>query len=46
MKVEHDIIERGIEVLDKIESAPTTSRDGYQDVPVDVIVIESARIIS
>ncbi len=36
----------GIEVLDKIESAPTTSRDGYQDVPVDVIVIESARIIS
>ena len=36
----------GIEVLDKIESAPTTGRDGYQDVPVDVIVIESARIIS
>ena len=36
----------GIEVLDKIEGAPTTSRDGYQDVPVDVIVIESARIIS
>ena len=36
----------GIEVLDKIESAPTTSRDGYRDVPVDVIVIESARIIS
>ena len=36
----------GLEVLDKIEAAPTTSRDGHQDVPVDAIVIESARIIS
>jgi peptidyl-prolyl cis-trans isomerase B (cyclophilin B) len=36
----------GMEVVDEIEGAPTTSRDGYQDVPVDAVVIESARIIS
>ncbi|GMR22563.1 MAG: hypothetical protein BMS9Abin37_0921 [Acidobacteriota bacterium] len=36
----------GIEIVDRIEGTPTTSRDGYQDVPVDAVVVESARVIS
>lgn len=35
----------GIEVMEQIERVPTTSREGYQDVPVDAVVIETARII-
>ena len=37
---------KGIEVVDRIEGVQTTSRDGYQDVPVDAVVLETARIIS
>ena len=36
----------GIDVMEQIERVPTTSRDGYQDVPVDAVIIETARIIS
>ena len=35
----------GIEIVDEIEGVRTTSREGYQDVPVDAVVIESARVI-
>ena len=35
----------GMEIVDKIREASTTSRMGYQDVPVDDIVIESAEVI-
>ena len=31
----------GTEVLDKIRTLPTTSRNGHQDVPVDTVIIES-----
>ena len=33
----------GMDVVDKIVKSPTTARDGHQDVPVEEIVIESAR---
>jgi hypothetical protein len=33
-------------VVDEIEGVQTTNRDGYQDVPVDAVIIESARVIS
>jgi hypothetical protein len=32
-------------VVEQIEETDTTSRKGYQDVPVDVIIIEKAEII-
>ena len=35
----------GIETVEKIEETSTTSRDGYQDVPAEAIVITQAEII-
>jgi len=35
----------GLGVVEKIEEAPTTTRDGYEDVPVENIVIEKVEII-
>ena len=35
----------GMDVVDKIREAATTSRAGHQDVPVDDIVIESAEVV-
>ena len=35
----------GIEIVEAIEGTPTTSRGGYQDVPIDPVVIVNARII-
>jgi len=35
----------GLDVVEQIEETDTTSRKGYQDVPVDVIIIEKAEII-
>ena len=35
-----------VEIVDQIEGVPTATRDGYQNVPVDAVVIETARIIS
>ena len=35
----------GLGVVEQIEETDTTSRKGYQDVPVDVIIIEKAEII-
>ncbi len=35
----------GIEIVEKIEGTPTADRGGYQDVPVDPVVIESARVV-
>lgn len=36
----------GIEVVEQIEEAPTTTRDGHEGVPVENIVIEKAEIIT
>lgn len=36
----------GMDVIDQIEGVQTTSRDGYQDVPVEPVVIESVRVVS
>jgi len=36
----------GLEIVEQIEEAPTTTRDGYENVPVAIIVIEKAEIIS
>ena len=35
----------GMEVVEKIKAIPTTSRRGHQDVPVEDVVIEKARIV-
>jgi peptidyl-prolyl cis-trans isomerase B (cyclophilin B) len=35
----------GLEVVEQIEESPTTSRDGYEDVPVENIVIEKVEFI-
>ena len=35
----------GMDVVDKIREATTTTRMGHQDVPVDDIVIESAEVV-
>jgi len=35
----------GLDVVEQIEEVDTTSRKGYQDVPVDVIMIEKAEIV-
>lgn len=35
----------GLDVVEQIEETDTTTRNGYQDVPVDVIIIEKAEII-
>lgn len=34
---------QGMDVVDKIVKVPTTGREGHQDVPVEEVVIESAR---
>jgi peptidyl-prolyl cis-trans isomerase B (cyclophilin B) len=36
----------GMEVVDRIVKAPTTRHGGHQDVPVEDIIIESAREIA
>ncbi len=38
-------ITEGLDVVDAIEAVPTTTRDGYRDVPVEPVLIETARII-
>jgi peptidyl-prolyl cis-trans isomerase B (cyclophilin B) len=35
----------GIETVNKIKGVPTTSRRGYQDVPVEDVVIESVEVL-
>lgn len=35
----------GIEVVEQIEEVPTTSREGYQDVPEEIILIEKVEIL-
>ncbi len=35
----------GMDVVDKIREAATTTRMGHQDVPVDDIIIESAEVV-
>ncbi|MFT5396060.1 MAG: peptidyl-prolyl cis-trans isomerase B (cyclophilin B) [Gammaproteobacteria bacterium] len=35
----------GIEVVNSIEEKPTTTRDGHQDVPEDIIEIEKAVLL-
>lgn len=34
----------GIDIVEKIEATPTANQGGYQNVPVDAVVIESARV--
>ncbi|MEZ5524338.1 MAG: peptidylprolyl isomerase [Pseudomonadales bacterium] len=36
---------KGMDVVDKIREADTTTRMGHQDVPVDDMVIESAEVV-
>lgn len=36
----------GIEIVEKIEEVPTTTRNGYQDVPEDTVLIEKAEVLS
>ena len=36
----------GMDVVDKIESVPTTDRAGHQNVPVEPVVIKRVRIVS
>jgi len=36
----------GMEVADKIAAAPTTTRSGYRDVPIEPIVIKRMTIIA
>ena len=35
----------GMETVEQIEAVPTTTRDGYENVPVEVILIEKTEII-
>ena len=35
----------GLEVVEQIEESPTTTRDGYENVPVENILIEKVKII-
>lgn len=35
----------GIEVVEKIEEVPTTTRKGYQDVPEEAVVIEKVEVV-
>ena len=37
-------VTEGMDVVDKIKGAPTTSRAGHQDVPVEPMVIERASV--
>ncbi|MFF9018138.1 peptidylprolyl isomerase [Streptomyces sp. NPDC014870] len=34
----------GLDVVDKIAAVPTGRRDGFQDVPVEPVVIQSAKV--
>ena len=36
---------KGIEVVDKIAKLPTANRGFHQNVPVEAIVVESARVV-
>jgi len=36
----------GIEVVEKIEELPTTTRKGYQDVPEEAVLIEKVEILA
>ena len=36
----------GMDIVEKIEAVPTTRRSGHQDVPQDIILIESVTVIS
>jgi peptidyl-prolyl cis-trans isomerase A (cyclophilin A) len=36
----------GMEIVDKIESTPTTLRAGRRDVPVETVTIESVAVIA
>jgi len=36
----------GMDIIEKIEEISTTSRSGYQDVPEEVILIETIKILS
>lgn len=38
-------VTKGIEVVEKIEQAPTTTRSPHQNVPVTAVVIESVRVV-
>jgi peptidyl-prolyl cis-trans isomerase B (cyclophilin B) len=35
----------GVEIVEKIEECDTTSRDGFQDVPAELIIIEKVEIL-
>ena len=35
----------GMEIVEKIEEVETTTREGYQDVPVEIVLIEKVEII-
>ena len=35
----------GSDVVESIEEVDTTSRNGYQDVPVDLVIIEKAEVV-
>ena len=39
-------VTEGLEIVDQIEDVSTTTKDGYRNVPVDAVVIESARLVS
>ena len=36
---------KGMDVVDKIEKVATTTRNGYQDVPVEPVVIKSVTVV-
>jgi peptidyl-prolyl cis-trans isomerase B (cyclophilin B) len=35
----------GVEIVEKIEECDTTSRDGFQDVPAELIIIEKIEVL-
>jgi len=39
-----DVVE-GQDIVDKIKSVPTTSKNGHQDVPAEDVIIEKAEIV-
>ncbi|MFK0570950.1 peptidylprolyl isomerase [Endozoicomonas sp.] len=38
-------VSEGMDIVNKIKAAKTTSRSGHQDVPVDDIIIESVEVL-
>ena len=38
-------VTEGAEVLDKIRTLPTTSKNGHQDVPTDPVIIERVEVV-